>query len=180
LEVIAMERHVLSILVENHAGVLSRVTGLFARRCYNIDSLSVGTTEDPNVSRITIATNGEDAVIEQIKNQVGKLVDVRKVIELTPNASVYREIALIKVAVDAQNRQEIVSVTDIFRANIIDVCATSLTIEITGDESKISAFINLVAAYGIKEIVRTGLTGIERGALIIKEHSADIFHYGLS
>jgi acetolactate synthase-1/3 small subunit len=171
-----MERHILSILVENHPGVLSRISGLFSRRCYNIDSLSVGATEDPGLSRITIVTHGEEMVIDQIKNQVGKLVDVKKVIELTPGASVCREIALVKVAVDAKSRQEFVSIVDIFRANIIDVSATSLTIEITGDQSKITAFLDLSAPYGIKEIVRTGLTGIERGAFIIKEHAADMFH----
>jgi acetolactate synthase-1/3 small subunit len=171
-----MERHILSILVENHPGVLSRVSGLFSRRCYNIDSLSVGATEDPGLSRITIVTHGEERVIDQIKNQVGKLVDVKKVIELAPGASVYREIALVKVTADAKTRQEIISIVDIFRANIIDVSATSLTIELTGDQSKIAAFLDLVEPYGIKEIVRTGLTGIERGAFIIKEHSTDIFH----
>ncbi len=166
-----MERHVLSILVENHPGVLSRISGLFSRRCYNIDSLSVGVTENPDISRITIVTRGEDMVIEQIKNQVDKLIDVKKIIELDSGTSVFRELALIKVFADAKTRSEVVSIADIFRANIIDVSSETLTAEITGDQRKITAFLELVEPYGVKEIVRTGLTGLKRGASYLKEYN---------
>ncbi len=164
-----MNRHVLSILVENHAGVLSRVTGLFSRRGYNIDSLSVGVTEDPKYSRITVVAVGDDAVIDQIHKQVNKLVDVVEIISLLPNESVYRELALIKVNAGADVRSEVVGIVDIFRANIIDVANSSLTVELTGDQSKIAAFAELMEPYGIIELVRTGITGIQRGNLGIKD-----------
>ena len=155
----------ISILVENHSGVLSRVSGLFSRRGYNIDSLSVGVTEDPKISRITVVAFGDDNIIYQIHKQLEKLIDVLEVTELSPDNSVYRELALIKVNVGLPSvRSEIVSIAEIFRANVIDVSQTSLTMELTGDQSKIEAFSQLLAPYGIKEIVRTGLTGIQRGA----------------
>ncbi len=163
----------LSILVENHAGVLSRVVGLFSRRGYNIDSLSVGVTEDPSFSRITIVARGDDMIIDQIRKQVEKLVDVTEIIELNPDESVYRELALIKVSASPRERTEIVGIVEVFRANIIDVSCSAMTIEITGDQSKILAFTELMAPYGIKEIVRTGLTALERGSSVIKEHSAN-------
>jgi acetolactate synthase-1/3 small subunit len=160
-----MNRHVISILVENHPGVLSRVSGLFSRRGYNIDSLSVGVTEDPRFSRITVVAFGDDNIIYQIHKQLEKLVDVLEVMELSPDNSVYRELALIKVSVEKpSDRSEIISISEIFRANVVDVSHTSLTMELTGDQSKIEAFSQLLAPYGIKEIVRTGLTGIQRGA----------------
>lgn len=164
-----MNRHVLSILVENHAGVLSRISGLFSRRGYNIDSLSVGVTEDPKFSRITIVARGDDAIIEQILKQVDKLVDVVEVIELLPDESVYRELSLVKVQVNAEQRPAVVGIVDIFRASIIDVANSSLTIEITGDQSKISAFCELMEPYGVKEMARTGLTGLQRGNAGLKE-----------
>ena len=157
-------RHILSIRVSNHAGVLGRVSGLFSRRGYNIDSLSVGTTEDPAYSRITVATHGDDRVIAQIQAQVAKLIDVQEVTELIPDESVYRELCFIKVGADASTRADVFSIVDIFRAKIIDVSATSLTVEMTGDQDKISAFIELMEPVGIKEIVRTGIAGIARGA----------------
>ena len=156
-------RHVLSVLVSNHAGVLSRVSGLFSRRGYNIDSLSVGTTEDPNFSRITVAVQGDDLVIEQIRKQVEKLVDVLEVAELFPESAVFRELCFIKVKADAKSRLEIFSIADIFRANIIDVSPASLTVEMTGDQGKLKAFFDLMEPYGVLSIVRTGLTGISRG-----------------
>ncbi len=166
-----MKRHVLSILVENHSGVLSRVTGLFSRRGFNIDSLSVGTTEDPKVSRITIATTGDDRIVDQISKQVDKLVDTVKVIELLPDEAIFREIALIKVSANSKTRPEIAGIVDIFRANIIDVSSETLTVEMTGDQSKISAFTELMEPYGIKELVRTGITGLQRGTNLIKEYN---------
>lgn len=164
-----MNRHVLSILVENQAGVLSRITGLFSRRGYNIDSLSVGVTEAPDKSRITVVVYCDDNDIEQISKQVQKLVDVVRVVELTPQRAVFRELALIKVKTESKTRADIVNIVDIFRANIIDVATESLTIEITGDEDKIKAFTELMDSFGVKEIVRTGLTSLCRGNNPIKK-----------
>ena len=157
------DRHVISILVKNHSGVLSRVSGLFSRRGYNIDSLSVGVTEDPRYSRITIAAFGDGNIIYQIHKQLEKLIDVLEVTELVFENSVYRELAFVKVSADAAKRSEIISIAEIFRANVIDVSHTTLTVEMTGDINKIEAFIQLLIPYGIKEIVRTGLAGIQRG-----------------
>lgn len=163
-----MNRHVLSVLVENQSGVLSRVSGLFSRRGYNIDSLSVGETEDPKVSRMTIVVRGDDYILEQIKKQLNKLIDVIKIVELDAHQSVFRELALIKVKTGMANRASIIEIVDIFRAKIVDVANETLTVEMTGDEGKIEAFINLMEPYGIAEIVRTGLTALERGNKEIK------------
>ncbi len=165
-----MNRHILSVLVENQSGVLSRVSGLFSRRGYNIDSLTVGETEDPKTSRMTIVVRGDDWVLEQIKKQLNKLVDVIKIIELKPNQAVYRELALIKVDAAPEARAAVISTIDIFRAKVVDVGKESLTAEITGDQSKVDAFIELMRPFGIREIVRTGLTALERGNREIKEH----------
>jgi acetolactate synthase-1/3 small subunit len=164
-----MNKHVLSVLVENHSGVLSRVSGLFSRRGYNIDSLSVGETEDPKISRMTIVVRGDDYILEQIKKQLNKLIDVIKVIELDKERSVFRELAMIKVSAESSSRAAIIELVDIFRAKIVDVANQTLTVEMTGDEAKIEAFINLMAPYGIREIVRTGLTALERGSRNIKD-----------
>jgi acetolactate synthase-1/3 small subunit len=158
-----MKRLVLSILVANHSGVLSRVAGLFSRRGYNIDSLSVGVTKNPEVSRMTIVARGDDQILEQIKKQLDKLVDVIKILELPNDESVFRELALIKVEASATTRPSIIEIADIFRAKIIDVATEALTIELTGDQSKVDAFLELLRPYHIKEIVRTGLTGLRRG-----------------
>lgn len=163
-----MNRHILSILVDNNAGVLSRVTGLFSRRGYNISSLSVGVTEKETVSRITVVVFCDDVDIEQIIKQVEKLVDVIRVVELSPERGVFRELALVKVHSSAEQRAEIISIVDIFRANIIDVATETLTIEITGEQTKIEAFTALMEPFGIKEIVRTGTTGLCRGNNPIK------------
>ena len=165
-----MNRHVLSVLVENQSGVLSRVSGLFSRRGYNIDSLSVGETEDPKISRMTIGVRGDDYILEQIKKQLNKLIDVIKIIELESNQSVLRELALIKVKAEGTSRASIIEMVDIFRAKIVDVADLTLTVEMTGDEGKIEAFIHLMEPYGIREIVRTGLTALERGNKEIKDH----------
>lgn len=166
-----MKRYVLSVLVENHSGVLSRVSGLFSRRGYNIDSLTVGVTEDPNISRMTIVVKGDKYIVEQIKKQLNKLIDVIKVIELKPESSVYRELILIKVSATTKQRAEIIEIVNVFRGRIVDVVNDSLIIELTGDESKIEALINMLEPYGIKEIIRTGLTALERGNKVIKEHN---------
>ncbi|MCD8239240.1 MAG: acetolactate synthase small subunit [Clostridiales bacterium] len=165
-----MKRHVLSILVDNHAGVLSRVTGLFSRRGYNIDSLSVGETESSAISRITVVVICDDDAIEQIIKQVEKLIDVRRVVNMSTRQAVFRELSLIKVNCTGLNRAEIVSIADIYRANIIDVATESLTVEITDNQNKIDSFIRLMEPYGIKEIVRTGLTALCRGNNPIKNY----------
>jgi acetolactate synthase-1/3 small subunit len=165
-----VNRHVLSVLVENQSGVLSRVSGLFSRRGYNIDSLSVGETEDPKVSRMTIVVRGDDYILEQIKKQLNKLIDVIKIIELKSDQSIFRELAMIKVKAEGNTRAHIIEIVGIFRAKIVDVANETMTVEMTGDEGKIEAFINLMKPYGIKEIVRTGLTALERGNKEIKDH----------
>ena len=139
-----MEKHVLSALVKNSSGVLSRVSGLFSRRGYNIDSLTVGRTEDPSISRMTITLMGDDNVLEQVKKQLNKLEDVVRVIDFKANESVYRELVLIKVKANAENRAAINETVKIFRSKIIDLSTDTLTIELTGDEEKISALINLM------------------------------------
>ena len=156
-------KHTLAILVENKSGVLSRVASLFSRRGYNIDSLAVGVTEDPEVSRITIVVHGDDHVLEQVTKQLNKLIDVIKVSDLGGDDTVERELALIKVTADADSRAEIINITDIFRARIIDVAPKSMTIEVTGDEAKVEAIEKLLRQFGIKEMVRTGKIAMVRG-----------------
>lgn len=163
-----MEKHVLSALVKNSSGVLSRVSGLFSRRGYNIDSLTVGRTEDPSISRMTITLMGDDNILEQVKKQLNKLEDVVRVIDFKANESVYRELVLIKVKANAENRAAINETVNIFRSKIIDLSTDTLTIELTGDEEKISALINLMEEYGIEELVRTGVTALQRGEKTIK------------
>lgn len=163
-----MTKHTLSVLVENHPGVLSRVAGLFSRRGFNIDSLAVGVTEDPKVSRITIVVNGDEYVVEQVSKQLNKLIDVIKIKQLDKNDSVSRELALIKVSADATVRSEIIQIVGIFRANIVDVSKTTLTIEISGGTNKVAALEDMLKQFGIKEIVRTGTIAIERGNKHIK------------
>lgn len=158
-----MRRMVLSILVENTSGVLSRVAGMFSRRGYNIDSLSVGETHNPAISRMTVAVTGEELTLEQIEKQLNKLEDVIEIKELADGASVCRELILVKVKADASQRQGIIAVADIFRANIVDVAKESLMIELTGNQSKINAFIELLDGFEILQLVRTGITGLSRG-----------------
>ncbi len=159
-----MQKKVFQLLVDNTSGVLSRISGLFSRRGYNIESITAGTTADPRFTRITIVTSGDTAILEQIEKQVGKLVDVREIKELKPDESVYRELILIKIKACAEQRQGVIAVTDIFRAKIIDVSTDSLIIELTGNQSKIEAFINLLGGYEILEIARTGIAGLGRGS----------------
>jgi acetolactate synthase-1/3 small subunit len=163
-----MEKHVLSVLVKNSSGVLSRVSGLFSRRGYNIDSLTVGRTEDPSISRMTITLMDDDNVLEQVKKQLSKLEDVIRVINFKANESIYRELVLIKVRANAESRAAINETVNIFRSKIIDLSTDTLTIELTGDEDKISALINLMEEYGIEELVRTGVTALQRGEKTIK------------
>jgi len=155
---------VFSILVDNTPGALSHVTNLFSRRGYNIDSLTVGETHDPKISRITIAVSGDDITLEQIEKQLAKLENVRGIIRLEDNDSVCRELILVKVAATAKERQSVISVADIFRAKIVDVASDSLMIEMTGNQAKIDALIHLLEDYEIIELVRTGITGLVRGS----------------
>ena len=158
-----MNKKVLSVLVDNTSGVLNRVAGLFSRRGYNIDSLTVGETENPKFSRMTIVVTGDDDILEQIVKQISKLEDVCRVDVLDPGDSVARELILVKVKTDPAQRQQIMSITEIFRANIVDVAKDSLMIEITGSQSKLRAFLSLLEDYEILELVRTGITGLARG-----------------
>ena len=155
-------RHTISVLVENKFGVLTRVAGLFSGRGYNIDSLNVGPTHDPNTSRMTIVTRGDDATIEQIVKQLNKLVEVLKVIDFRDGEYIDRELVLVKVSVDSKSRAEVMQITDIFRAKIVDVQPKSLTIEITGNESKIEKFLDLMKTFGIRAITRTGRVAMPR------------------
>lgn len=158
-----MQKKVFQLLTNNTSGVLSRITGLFSRRSYNIESITAGVTADPKYSRITIVTSGDDEILEQIEKQLAKLVDVKDIKELKPDESVYRELCLIKIKANAAQRQNVISVVNVFRANVVDVSADSLIVEITGNQSKIEAFINLLEGYEILEIARTGLAGLSRG-----------------
>ncbi|MCE5297373.1 MAG: acetolactate synthase small subunit [Methanoregulaceae archaeon] len=164
-----MKPHTLSVLVENKAGVLSRVTGLFSRRGYNIESLAVGTCEEPGMSRITIVCIGDDAGIEQVMKQLNKLIDVIKVSDLTDNERVERELALIKVnAEPGTSRAEIMQLATIFRAQIIDVGTKTIILSLTGDTEKIDALEKLLHQYGVKEFVRTGRIAMIRGTKAVK------------
>ena len=158
-----MDRIVLSLLVDNTSGVLSRVAGLFSRRGYNIESLTVGETADPRYSRMTVVSTGDQEILEQIEKQLRKLEDVRDIKELKPGHSVYRELIMVKVRATAQQRQSVIAVADIFRAKIIDVGSESLMIELTGNQQKIDAFISLLDGYEILELARTGIAGLGRG-----------------
>ncbi|MBF7096894.1 acetolactate synthase small subunit [Alkalibacter mobilis] len=165
-----MRKYVLSLLVENNSGVLSRIAGLFARRCFNIDSLTVGTTEDEALSRMTIVVTGDEQILEQIKKQLNKLVEVIKVVELSPEESISRELVFIKVKADNDTRSNVIEISNIFRANIVDVAKNSLILELTGDAAKIEAFTNLMEPFGILEFIRSGATGLQRGFNVLKEN----------
>jgi len=163
-----MRRVVFSILVDNTSGVLSRIAGLFSRRGYNIDSLTVGTTADHRYSRATVVARGDKIILEQIEKQLNKLVDVIDVKRLEHDTSICRELILLKLKVDEKNRQAVISVCDIFRANIVDVSKESLVIELTGDQSKIEAFLDLLSEHEVLELARTGITGLSRGTFDVK------------
>ena len=158
-----MQKKVFQLLVDNTSGVLSRIAGLFARRGYNIESITAGVTADPRFTRITIVTDGDDEILEQIEKQLEKLVDVRDIRVLEPGNSVYRELCMIKIEADAKSRQGIIALADVFRAKVIDVAQDSLITEITGNQSKINAFIDLLSDFRILEIARTGIAGLQRG-----------------
>lgn len=157
-------QHTISVIVENEFGVLARVSGLFSGRGFNIDSLSVAPTMDESLSRITIVTRGDDAILEQITKQLNKLVDVIKVLDFSDGSAIEREMALIKVTAEDESRAEVLRIVDIFRAKIVDVTPKSYTIEATGAPAKINAILDLLRPLGLKELVRTGAVAIGRGA----------------
>ncbi|MCK5118179.1 MAG: acetolactate synthase small subunit [Candidatus Latescibacteria bacterium] len=157
-----MKKHTISALVENHFGVLASVAGLFSSRGFNIDSLSVGETEDPSISRMTIVVNGDDRILEQVMKQLNRLVDVIKVIDLTIQDYVDRELLLIKVSTSKAARSEIMEIVHVFRGRIIDISPSTMTVEATGTEAKINAIIGMLRPFGIKEIARTGKVALLR------------------
>ena len=161
-------KRTLSVLVENQPGVLSRIAGLFGRRGFNIQSLAVGVTQDPRLSRMTIVVDGDERVLEQVEKQLNKLVNVLKVSALEDPCSIGRELALVKVHAPPAQRPAIMQVVDIFRAKIVDVARRSLVIEVTGDEDKVSAIIELLREFGIMEVVRTGKIAMARGSKSLK------------
>ncbi len=157
-----MKQHTISVLVENKFGALNRIVGLFSARGYNIDSISVGTSEDDSVARVTIVSKGDDDVIEQIIKQLNKLIDVTKVVDLTYEGFVERELILIKVSANRNSRSELMQISEIFRSKIVDISPRSLTIEATGNEKKVDAMIKMLSPFGIKEIARTGRAALKR------------------
>ena len=159
-----MSNHTLSVLVENKPGVLARISGLFSRRGFNIDSLAVGPTEDETISRMTIVVDCAEKPLEQVVKQLNKLVNVLKIVELEPDRSVERELVLVKVRADGAGRQQVVELAGLFRARVVDVAPESLTLEATGNPGKIEAMLEMLAPYGIRELVRTGRVGLARGS----------------
>ncbi|SHJ24775.1 acetolactate synthase small subunit [Hespellia stercorisuis] len=158
-----MRRQVYSLIVDNNPGVLSRIAGLFSRRGYSIDSITAGKTADPRFTRITVVSSGDELILSQIEKQVRKLEDVVEIKLLKDDDAVYRELIMVKIRANATQRAEIVSVADIFRAKVVDVEKESLMIELTGNQSKLEAFLNLLDGYEILELARTGITGLARG-----------------
>ncbi len=169
-----MEKKVVfSILVDNTAGVLSRIAGLFSRRGYNIDSLTVGVTADPRYSRATVATRGDKTILDQIEKQLNKLEDVVDIKKLDPESSVCRELVLVKVLCSGESRQNVISIADIFRANIVDVSIESLVIELVGSQNKTDAFLRMLDGVEILELARTGITGLSRGTFDVKMYDEE-------
>ena len=166
-----MTRHTLSVLVENRPGVLTRVAGLFARRGFNIHSLAVGPTENPDVSRMTVVVDVDALPLEQVTKQLNKLVEVLKVVELDASASVQREILLVKVRADLQARSHILETVQLFRAKVVDVVSDTLTIEVTGNRDKLSAFLEVLEPFGVKELVQSGMVAIGRGPRSITDRA---------
>lgn len=165
-------QHTLVALVEDKPGVLTRMASLFRRRGFNIESIAVGHSELPGLSRMTIVVNGSANILEQVRKQLGKVVDVVRVVDVTGDRITARELALIKVRATSATRSEIIEIADIFRANIVDVASDSLTIEITGDEEKVESLVNLLRAFGIKEVARTGRIAMLRGQIPAEEKAS--------
>ena len=162
-------KHTVVALMENRPGVLSRAISLFRRRNFNIESISVGHTEIPDISRMTLVVEGDDAVVEQVTKQLYKLINIRKVSDVTDDATVERELALIKVSARASTRSDIMQIVDIFRGKVVDVSPSSLMVEVTGTEDKIDSLVALLRGYGIKEMVRTGKVSMVRGGVATRE-----------
>lgn len=160
----SMKKHTISVLVENHFGVLARVSSLFSARGYNIDSLCVGETEDPTVSRMTVVAQGDERVLEQIMNQLNKLVDTIEVLDLTQESHVERELVMLKIAANSKRRSEVIEIATIFRAKVVDMGSDAMIVEATGSEGKVNAFIDMMRPFGIKELVRTGKIAIARSS----------------
>ena len=166
-----MSKHTLSVLVENKPGVLARIAALFSRRGFNIDSLAVGPTEHPEISRMTVVVDVEVLPLEQVTKQLNKLVEVLKVVELDPSASVQREILLVKVRADTQARSHVLETVQLFRAKVVDVASDTLTIEVTGNRDKLSAFLEVIEPFGVKELVQSGMVAIGRGPRSITDRA---------
>ena len=167
----AMSKHTLSVLVENKPGVLARIAALFSRRGFNIDSLAVGPTEHPEISRMTVVVDVEALPLEQVTKQLNKLVEVLKVVELEPSASVQREILLVKVRADVSIRSHVLETVQLFRAKVVDVASDALTIEVTGNRDKLSAFLEVIEPFGVKELVQSGMVAIGRGSRSITDRA---------
>ena len=166
-----MTQHTLSVLVEDQPGVLTRIAGLFSRRGFNIESLAVGPTEHEGISRMTIVVNVDQSPLEQVTKQLNKLVEVIKIVELDPTASVHRELVMVKVAATAENRGEVLDTVQLFRAKVVDVAPDAVTVQITGNAGKIADFLRIVEPFGIRELVQSGMVAIGRGSRSISERS---------
>ena len=166
-----MSKHTLSVLVENKPGVLARIAALFSRRGFNIDSLAVGPTEHPDISRMTIVVNVEDLPLEQVTKQLNKLVNVIKIVELDPASAVRRELVLVKVRADSETRSQVTEIVQLFRAKTVDVSPEAVTIEATGSSDKLEAMLRMLEPYGIKELVQSGMVAVGRGARSITDRS---------
>ena len=166
-----MSRHTLSVLVENKPGVLTRIAGLFSRRGFNIDSLAVGPTEHPEVSRMTILVNVEDSPLEQVTKQLNKLVEVIKIVELDGGASVSRELLLVKVKADAATRGQVLEVVQLFKAKVVDVATDAITVQVVGNQDKLEDFLRIVEPFGVRELVQSGVVAIGRGSRSISERT---------
>jgi len=166
-----VSRHTLSVLVENKPGVLARVASLFSRRGFNIDSLAVGATEHPEISRMTIVVNVEELPLEQVTKQLNKLVNVIKIVELDPSASVQRELLLVKVKADLDTRSHVLETVQLFRAKVVDVASDAVTIEATGTADKLEALIRVLEPFGIKELVQSGMVAVGRGTRSITDRN---------
>ncbi len=166
-----MSRHTLSVLVENKPGVLARIASLFSRRGFNIDSLAVGPTEHPDISRMTIVVNVEDLPLEQVTKQLNKLVNVLKIVELDPAASVQRELLLVKVRADIETRSHVLETVQLFRAKVVDVAPDAVTIEATGNADKLDALLRVLEPFGIRELVQSGMVAVGRGSRSITDRT---------
>jgi acetolactate synthase-1/3 small subunit len=167
----AMSKHTLSVLVENKPGVLARIAALFSRRGFNIDSLAVGPTEHPEISRMTVVVDVDALPLEQVTKQLNKLIEVLKVVELEPTASVQREILLVKVRTDIHSRSHVLETVQLFRAKVVDVAGDALTIEVTGNRDKLAAFLEVIEPFGVKELVQSGMVAIGRGSRSITDRA---------